>query len=309
MVGHARKLSPDQIEAVVDFIRVNFMKFPQVAAATSVGGATPPRRAGLGESVYKKHCSVCHGDNGNTAMWAQSGLNPPPRNFTSVAAKTELTRERMIQSVSQGRPGTAMQPFAKRLARKEIEAVVDYVRVSFMQGEPPRTGAYMQSTQQPSAGAAPEQHRGPHLPDMASSAPVAANGGGAETVAVDMSAPMPNKLKGNAKRGQDFYMKNCFTCHGVKGDGNGPRAYFISPRPRNFTHEQARSVYNRPRLFDAVVNGKRGTPMPAWGKVLTEQQVADVAEFVFQAYIKGSLKLNLPEASAADEDKKKANPT
>jgi mono/diheme cytochrome c family protein len=245
-------------------------------------------------------------------MWAQSGLNPPPRNFTSDVARAELTRDRMIQSVSHGRPGTAMQPFGKRLSRNEVEAVVDYIRMSFMQGAPAGGGTYAQSTQQPGASAAredaPAPHRGPHMPDVASSSPVVENHGGAEPVAVDMSAPMPNKLKGNAKRGQDFYMKNCFTCHGVKGDGNGPRAYFITPRPRNFTHEQARSIYNRPRLFDAVVKGKRGTPMPAWGKVLTEQQVADVAEFVFQAYIKGTLKLTLPDESAPG-DKKKANPT
>ena len=47
-------------------------------------------------------------------------------------------------------------------------------------------------------------------------------------------------------------------------------------------------TYNRPRLFAAITGGKNGTVMPAWGKVLSEQQIADVAEFVFQAFIQPS---------------------
>ena len=135
----------------------------------------------------------------------------------------------------------------------------------------------------------------PALPNVAANAPLA----------IDMALPFPLKLKGSVESGRTFFMKNCFTCHGVKGDGNGPRAYFIAPRPRNFTSEESRQSYNRPRLFDAITNGKRGTVMPAWGKVLDQQQIANVAEFVFQAYIKGSYKLNLSE-SPSDEDKKKA---
>ena len=82
-------------------------------------------------------------------------------------------------------------------------------------------------------------------------------------------------------------MNNCFTCHGVTGEGNGPRASFNIPRPRNFTSEESRRVFNRERLFKSISNGKVGTVMPAWARVLTPQQIANVAEFVFQAFILG----------------------
>jgi mono/diheme cytochrome c family protein len=101
----------------------------------------------------------------------------------------------------------------------------------------------------------------------------------------DMSLPMPLGLKGDPAKGGVFFMTNCFTCHGPKGDGEGPRAYFITPPPRNFLLETSRQRLNRPVLFEAITNGRLGTNMPAWGKVLNNQEIADVAEFVFQNFI------------------------
>lgn len=105
------------------------------------------------------------------------------------------------------------------------------------------------------------------------------------TAIADMSLPMPLGLKGDPDKGRIFFMSNCFTCHGVKGDGNGPRAYFITPPPRDFLLETSRQRLNRPVLFEAITNGRLGTNMPAWGKVLNNQEIADVAEFVFENFI------------------------
>lgn len=105
------------------------------------------------------------------------------------------------------------------------------------------------------------------------------------TAVADMSLPMPLGLKGDPDKGRIFFMGNCFTCHGVAGDGDGPRAYFITPPPRNFLLETSRQRLNRPVLFEAIANGRLGTNMPAWGKVLNNQEIADVAEFVFQNFI------------------------
>jgi mono/diheme cytochrome c family protein len=101
-----------------------------------------------------------------------------------------------------------------------------------------------------------------------------------------MSLPMPNGLRGDARKGGAFYNANCATCHGVKGDGKGPRAYFIHPAPRNFADAGSRTMLNRPLLYAATSMGKLGTEMPAWSKVLTEQEIADVAEYVFAKFIR-----------------------
>jgi mono/diheme cytochrome c family protein len=263
----------------------------QAIAAQEVGVA----RSLDAKQLYNKFCSVCHGDKGDGDSRAAGSFDPRPRNFTAPEAATELSRERMIRSVTNGRPGTAMVGHAKKLRPQQIEALVDYIRATFM--HLPASGTLESPVSDGTvAMLAPKLTETPsaQLGNVAST----------PTVAADMTLSLPQKLKGNVESGRAFFMKNCFTCHGVKGDGNGPRAFFIAPRPRNFTSVESRQTYNRPRLFEAISNGKRGTVMPAWGKVLDQQQIANVAEFVFQAYIKGSYKLNVPEISP-EADKKK----
>ncbi|NOT81952.1 MAG: cytochrome c [Gallionella sp.] len=104
----------------------------------------------------------------------------------------------------------------------------------------------------------------------------------------DMKLPMPMSLKGDFARGATFFVRNCAGCHGASGNGDGPRAYFITPPPRNFLLPASRKRLNRPVIFEAVTNGRLGTNMPAWGKVLTNQEIADVSEFVFQNFIQPS---------------------
>jgi len=106
-----------------------------------------------------------------------------------------------------------------------------------------------------------------------------------EPAPADMSLPMPKGLKGDTDKGRDFYMQNCYTCHGVTGAGDGPRAYFINPLPRDFLLEASRKYLNRPALFEAITNGRVRSEMPAWGKVLNDQEIANVAEYVFQSFI------------------------
>lgn len=252
MMAFSARLTPADIDAVIAYIRHTFMY-----AAPSAQPATDAATADRGERIYVRHCAACHGDRGESAVWARNGLSPPPRDFTAPAAREELSRERMLTSVTHGRPGTAMMPFQSRLPPGDIVAVVAFIRARFMG--------------QPTPGAV--AHQAPAPPHAA-----------------DMAALFPSGLQGNVGRGRDFFMNNCYTCHGRGGKGDGPRAHFNQPRPRDFTAADSRQHFNRPRLFAAIRDGKRGTVMPAWGKVLTPQQIADVGEYVFRAYIRADLK-------------------
>jgi len=100
----------------------------------------------------------------------------------------------------------------------------------------------------------------------------------------DMSLPMPLDLKGDRIRGCSLYQANCSPCHGQSGDGRGPRAYFINPKPRNFLLDTSRRWLNRPTLFQIITDGSIGTEMPSWSKVLNNQEIADIAEFMFRRY-------------------------
>jgi len=97
--------------------------------------------------------------------------------------------------------------------------------------------------------------------------------------------PLPAGLVGNVPRGQSLYLVNCVECHGITGDGNGPRAYFIFPKPRNFSDPATQRILNLPRLYSGIANGVIGREMPAWDKVFSEQDIADVAAFVYAEFI------------------------
>lgn len=250
MVGWRTQLTDEQIVSVVDYVRKTFMR-PGIADESR------------GRQIYARVCSVCHGDRGAGSMWASANLRPAPRDFSSPQAKVELTRERMIASVAAGRPGTAMQAYGQKLSPQEIDAVVDYVRESIM-----RVGA--------ANDISGIYARGTPEPTVARPAPAPK---------ADMRLALPGGLHGDPAAGRKFYDANCATCHGVKGDGQGPRAYFINPKPRVFTSDESRGFLNRPAIFAGVSAGRRGTEMPAWSKVLSPQEMADVSEYVFRSFI------------------------
>jgi len=294
MMAHKDRLTPQQIASVVDYIRTNFMLTPDLDH--------PTVSHQKGAKIYRKTCAVCHGDKGNSAIWAQNGLNPPPRDFTTAEARQILTRDRMINSVTNGSPGTGMMPFAKKLGKEDIEAVVDYIREAFLKSssaaasqpsaastnqKTPKIAAASKATPPADAmhqGAAAQ--RGPHDPGLQNKGtPMVTPSRLPPAAPADMSIPMPKQLAGDIKAGKAFFMKNCFTCHGKTGKGDGPRAYFNIPRPRNFTSPESQQMLNRVRIFYGIKAGIVGTVMPAWGKVLSDQEIANVTEFVFQEFI------------------------
>jgi mono/diheme cytochrome c family protein len=260
MVAWRSQLSDGEITAVVDYIRQRFMR----ATITATGER--------GRELYAANCSVCHGDNGEGALWTRTSLNPPPRDFTRSSTR-ELSRGRMLRSVTFGRPDTAMPGFGTRLAEDDVEVVVDYVRAAFMDSA--------------ATDAAPDPGHHEHASPEVASKPHAHDVVAPGMIAADMSLPFPAGLSGDAERGETLYRKNCVACHGADGDGRGPRAYFILPNPRDFTHPASRNSLNRPALFESIAMGTLGTEMPAWSKVLDDQSIADIGEYVYRRFIRG----------------------
>ncbi|HOX66718.1 MAG TPA: c-type cytochrome [Burkholderiaceae bacterium] len=250
MVAWNRQLSADDIARLADHV---FTRFVQPA----------PQAASKGRQIYERNCSVCHGDQGAGSMWARDNMARPPRDFTAPASQN-LTREAMLAAVTHGKPGTPMVGFAGRLGESDIAEVVDYIRAALMSG---------------TAISGTRAHGGRDA-DQAVASQVAPS-------LVNMNVEFPEGLKGNRKRGGAFYLANCATCHGARGDGAGPRAYFINPKPRNFTEDASRARFNRVALYAAVSEGRLGSEMPAWKQVATPQQIADVSEYVFQSFVQG----------------------
>jgi len=240
-------------------MRIRLIKHCLIGACAAVLGlngtqAADDPNAIDGDAIFQDYCSVCHGESGNGRSRATGGLNPSPRDFTSEAAARDLSRERMIFSVTYGRANTAMTSWQKRLSDEEIRAVVDHVRASFMGID-----------DSAESGQAKEENNrfDPQY----------------------MAQKMPYDLQGIPAWGKLFYGENCASCHGDKGDGKGPRSYFIMPKPRDFHHPAAQHELNRPSLFKVISEGSLHSEMPAWDKVLTHQEIAHVTEYVFDTFI------------------------
>ena len=88
----------------------------------------------VGRKIYNFRCYYCHGYSGNARTLAASLLTPKPVDFTS-ASPDILDKNRMLQSIREGRQGTAMMSFSSVLKPREIEAVAEFIRQEFMIGK------------------------------------------------------------------------------------------------------------------------------------------------------------------------------
>jgi mono/diheme cytochrome c family protein len=77
---------------------------------------------------------------------------------------------------------------------------------------------------------------------------------------------------------REQYALLCTRCHGDKGNGDGPVAETLLPRPRVFTNGKFFNWLPEDRAFKAIREGVPGTAMPAFGKILSEPE----AEVLFQ---------------------------
>lgn len=74
-------------------------------------------------------------------------------------------------------------------------------------------------------------------------------------------------------KGKDLYTNYCGQCHGDKGEGDGPAARFLFPKPRNFTENLFRIVSTDNRvptdqdLMQVITNGMPGSAMFPFGNL------------------------------------------
>jgi mono/diheme cytochrome c family protein len=188
---------------------------------------------------YKLLCGRCHGDDGDGNGVAASNLVPRPRVFTNAKFFNWLPEERAHLAILEGLPGTAMPTFKKILTEKQAQDLFAWIRKEFLKSEM-------------SERAVPR--------DLPSTNPTAYS---AES----------------AGRGHATFLKRCIGCHGRLGDGKGPSAPEMLPRPRNLTNTHFLKGADDSRLFESITFGIVGTGMPPWD-YLTEDQRWDLVNFV-----------------------------
>ena len=63
------------------------------------------------------------------------------------------------------------------------------------------------------------------------------------------------------KSGQELFQKNCVTCHGVNGNGDGPAGASLNPKPANFLEAKRMDELTPFQAFNAIRIGVPGTAM------------------------------------------------
>ena len=85
----------------------------------------------------------------------------------------------------------------------------------------------------------------------------------------------PKAQSGDVARGKTLFARNCASCHGLKGKGDGYR--LLGPDPANLTAPSTRKKSDA-GLLKIIHDGKPN--MPSWDVRLSEKESRDVLAYV-----------------------------
>ena len=245
---------------------------PQGAAAgANVDVATllkpTPELIAKGKTLFAVNCASCHGNNGKGDGPAAAALNPKPRDFTSGFWKYGGGVARVVRTMSEGSPGTAMAAFTSIPLEDRI-AIAQFERsLSPKPGEDkPEDLAWIGVGQgggkQPAGGAAvATAPSGPTMPIERAMAML---------TVPEPPAGGPAPAAPPAGPGADVFAQRCASCHGGTGEGgvrvrmlgSAPYAYVVTRSLSGASGDWSRDYGAFERL---VIQGLPGYEMPANG--------------------------------------------
>jgi len=126
--------------------------------------------------------------------------------------------------------------------------------------------------------------------------------------------PQVPKMLGDAsfdtkqlQHGMEVYMRRCAQCHGVSGDGRGPKAEHLYPLPRDyrrgifkFTSTPYGAKPRREDLIHTLQRGIPGTSMPSFAR-LPKADLEAVVDYVIALSKRGELESQLVQEADPDE--------
>lgn len=203
-----------------------------------------------GAELYYQNCFFCHGDYlDGTGHYAEA-FSPRPANFQDVGTIAQLQESYLFWRITTGGPGlpregtpwaSAMPVWHEMLDEEEVWKLITFLYD--YTGHEPRSW---------------------ELSERTPSEEVAAVDGELDEDTVDA-----------------IYQKRCAQCHGEEGEGDGPAADYMYPKPRDFSMAlfkykttDANSEFPSDDDFRATIkDGLIGTAMPGWKGVLSDAEI------------------------------------
>jgi mono/diheme cytochrome c family protein len=100
----------------------------------------------------------------------------------------------------------------------------------------------------------------------------------------------PDEFRQHVEHGRQVYYRNCVFCHGDNLSGNGMFVHGLDPIPTNFADKGTIPMLRETFLFWRISKGGPGLPdeggpwdtaMPAWEKMLKEDEMWDAILFLY----------------------------
>ncbi|MEM7515517.1 MAG: cytochrome c [Planctomycetota bacterium] len=113
---------------------------------------------------------------------------------------------------------------------------------------------------------------------------------------------------GRLESGEKAFIAYCAGCHGPEGDGAGPAATHLHPRPRNFRKGMFKFISSnagaRPRredIFSTITRGLVGSAMPDF-RLVAEEMRWNMVEYVRWLSIRGEFEQLMLDLAWEDEE-------
>lgn len=252
---------------------------PHAASSFHVKKAwiSTPELIAKGKEEYQKNCASCHGVNGGGDGSAAAGLNPKPRNFTSLENwKNGRKSSQIFKTINNGIPGSSMSSFGY------LPSSIKWALVHFVA----QLGPTPQSDSDSDLAAVGVDPKKDELEQEKK----------ATTIPIEMAmqaliqdTPAPLRIKQKFPEGYSIrsvakkYQMRCAQCHGTHGEGN---INFTGVGVQPFFRLTARSfldnsgVLSDDSLFEkTVIQGIPGSIMPGFA-FLNSREIKDLQIYI-----------------------------
>ena len=269
---------------------------PEVPFVLGNGEEFPTATLRTGRDLFRAHCIHCHGLYGDGDGPTAPFLNPRPRDFRngkfkfkSTPVGKKPTREDIVRVIQRGAHGTMMPSFDLPW-EVDLEALAAYVQLLAMRGE--LEGFLIMYCHEELDLDEPDEGMDPD--DVSENFEIIQSfWADAEDAVIEVgeTGTLTGKaLEGSIARGKKLYANkakgNCLSCHGAKGDGEGPDkdkytdAWGFQLKPRNLTLGLFRGGARPVDIYLRIAAGIDASPMPGYAGTMTSDEIWDVVRFV-----------------------------
>ncbi len=211
-----------------------------------------------GGELYYKNCMYCHGDLLDGQGHFATAFNPRPANFQDVGTIAQLQESYLFWRITTGAPGlpregapwaSAMPVWHEMLQEDEIWKIITFLYD--YTGHVPRSWELEQT------------------------------GGNDQALQEEPTEKAATGAALSEEAVETLYQRRCAHCHGEEGDGEGPAAELMYPKPRDFTlavfkYKTTHADVEFPTdddLRKTIEDGLPGTGMPGWNTILSQAEI------------------------------------